>query len=103
MQDATDRKYGTADNLHQLIGRNNGKPNFWNWVLCRTRNPFELFAAAAADSNGARAETDFERIDAYFVAGHTEAEDKYLRFFLRFVADLRPQLKELLGATRGNH
>jgi len=62
----------------------------------------ELFAAAVADSNGARAEVDFERIDAYFAADHTETEAEYQRSLLRLIADLRPQLAELLGGPRRN-
>jgi hypothetical protein len=52
------------------------------------------------DSRNPLAENNFERIDAYFAADEPETELQYRRSLLGFLADLRPQLAELLGGPR---
>lgn len=60
----------------------------------------ELFLAAVGDSNGARAESEFARIDAYFAADRTDTDAEYRRSLVRLLADLRPELAELIGGQR---
>jgi len=60
----------------------------------------ELFLAAVGESNGARTESDFARIDAYFAADRTETDAEYRRSLVRLLADLRPQFAELIGGQR---
>ena len=60
----------------------------------------ELFLAVVADSNRPRAQARFQRIDDYFAADKPETEVQYRRSLLRLLADLRPQLAELIGGPR---
>lgn len=60
----------------------------------------ELFAATVSDSNLPRADAQFGGIDAYFAADEPETEVQYRRSLLRLLADLRPQLAELVGGPR---
>ncbi len=60
----------------------------------------ELFLAVVADSNRPRAQARFQRIDDYFAADNPETEAQYRRSLLRLLADLRPQLAELVGGPR---
>lgn len=62
----------------------------------------ELFLAVVTDSNDPRAEGNFQRIDAYFAADEPEMELQYRRSLLRLLADLRPQVAELLGGPRNS-
>jgi hypothetical protein len=52
------------------------------------------------DSRNSLVENNFERIDAYFAADEPETELQYRRSLLGLLADLRPQLAELLGGPR---
>ena len=63
----------------------------------------ELFLAVVADSNNPQAEERFQRMDAYFAADQPETELQFRRSLLRLLADLRPQLEELLGGPRESH
>ena len=69
------------------------------WLLTETLER-ELLLAVVGDSRNPRAENNFERIDAYFAADEPETELQYRRSLLRLLADLRPQLAELLGGPR---
>ena len=60
----------------------------------------ELFLAVLADSRRPRARARFERIDAYFAQDEPETELQYRRSLLRLLAELRPQLAELVGGPR---
>ena len=60
----------------------------------------ELLLAVVGDSRNPLAENNFQRIDAYFAADEPETELQYRRSLLRLLADLRPQLAELLGGPR---
>jgi hypothetical protein len=60
----------------------------------------ELVLAAIADSRNGRANADFARIDAYFAEDIDETEDEYRRSLVRLLADLRPDLAELIGGPR---
>ena len=60
----------------------------------------ELLLAVVADSRLPHAETTFQQIDAYFAADEPETELQYRRSLLRLLADLRPQVAELLGGPR---
>jgi hypothetical protein len=59
----------------------------------------ELFLAVVADSNRPRAQAKFQRIDD-FAADKPETEVEYRRSLLRLLADLWPQLAELVGRRR---
>jgi hypothetical protein len=69
------------------------------WLLTETLER-ELLLAVVGDSRNPRAENNFERIDAYFAADEPETELQYRRSLLGLLADLRPQLAELLGGPR---
>ena len=60
----------------------------------------ELLHAVMAETRRPRAQANFERIDAYFAADDPETEMQYRRSLLRLLADLRPQLAELVGGPR---
>lgn len=60
----------------------------------------ELLLAVVGDSMNPLAENNFERVDTYFAADEPETEHQYRRSLLRLLADLRPQLAELLGGPR---
>ncbi len=60
----------------------------------------ELLLAVVADFNRPRAQARFQRIDDYFAADNPETEAQYRRSLLRLLADLRPQLAELVGGPR---
>jgi hypothetical protein len=60
----------------------------------------ELFLAVVTDSSRTRAQARFRRIDDYFAADKRETELQYRRSLLRLLADLRPQLAELVGGPR---
>jgi hypothetical protein len=60
----------------------------------------ELVSAAVTDSRNARPDADFARIDAYFSADPDETEAQYRRSLVRLLADLRPDLAELIGGPR---
>jgi hypothetical protein len=60
----------------------------------------EILWAVVSESRNSKAENDFERIDAYFAADEPETEIQYRRSLLGLLADLRPQLAELLGGPR---
>jgi hypothetical protein len=57
----------------------------------------ELLMAVVADSNLPRDKALFEHIDGYFAADEPETESQYRHSLLRLLADLRPQLAELVG------
>jgi hypothetical protein len=69
------------------------------WLLTETLER-ELLLAVVADSRNPLAENNFERIDTYFAADEPETELQYRRSLLGLLADLRPQLAELLGGPR---
>jgi len=69
------------------------------WLLTENLER-ELLLAVVGDSRNPQAENNFERIDAYFAADEPETELQYSRSLLRLLADLRPQLAELLGGPR---
>lgn len=60
----------------------------------------ELFLAVVADSDLPEAQARFERIDDYFARDEPETELQYRRSLLRLLADLRPQVAELVGSPR---
>jgi hypothetical protein len=60
----------------------------------------ELFRAIVAETRLPPAQARFEKIDAYFAADEPETEIQYRRSLLRLLADLRPQLAELVGGPR---
>jgi hypothetical protein len=60
----------------------------------------QSFCEPQGDSRNPLAEKNFQRIDAYFAADEPETELQYRRSLLRLLADLRPQLAELLGGPR---
>ncbi len=60
----------------------------------------ELFLAVVADSNRPRAQTRFQRIDDYFARDEPQTELQYRRSLLLLLANLRPQLAELVGGPR---
>jgi hypothetical protein len=60
----------------------------------------ELLLAVIADANRPRAEARFQWIDDYFAGDKPETEVQYRRSLLRLLADLRPQLAELVGGPR---
>ena len=69
------------------------------WLLTEALER-ELLLAVVGDSRNPLAENNFERIDAYFAADEPETEIQYRRSLLGLLADLRPQLAELLGGPR---
>ena len=69
------------------------------WLLTEALER-ELLWAVVGDLRNPQAENNFERIDAYFAADEPETELQYRRSLLRLLADLRPQLAELLGGPR---
>ncbi len=69
------------------------------WLLTEALER-ELLLAVVGDSRNSREENNFERIDAYFAADEPETELQYRRSLLGLLADLRPQLAELLGGPR---
>lgn len=60
----------------------------------------ELLSAEVTDSRSGRPNADFARIDAYFAADHDETEAEYRRSLVRLLADLRPDLADLIGSPR---
>lgn len=94
----------SKDSNHQC-GRNRdaaGEPVQYEppgWLLTETLER-ELLLAVVGDSRNPLAENNFERIDAYFAADEPETELQYRRSLLGLLADLRPQLAELLGGPR---
>jgi hypothetical protein len=60
----------------------------------------ELFLAVVSESHRPRAQARFQRIDAYFARDEPQTELQYRRSLLRLLADLRPQLAELVGGPR---
>ena len=60
----------------------------------------ELFLAVVADSNLPRAQARFQRFYDYFAADIPQTAVQYRRSLLRLLADLRPQLAELIGGPR---
>ena len=60
----------------------------------------EFLSAEIADARAARPDADFVRIDAYFAADHDETEAEYRRSLVSLLADLRPDLADLLGSPR---
>jgi hypothetical protein len=61
---------------------------------------YELLSAEIADSRNGRPNADFERIDAYFGTNHEETEAEYRRSLVKLLADLRPDLANLIGGPR---
>jgi hypothetical protein len=59
-----------------------------------------LLLAEITDSRAGRSNADFARIDAYFAADPDETEAEYRNSLVRLLADLRPQLAELIGGPR---
>jgi hypothetical protein len=70
-----------------------------NW-LTTEQIGYELLSAEIADSRAGRTVADFARIDAYFAADHDETEAEYRRSLVRLLADLGPNLAELIGGPR---
>ncbi len=60
----------------------------------------ELFWAVVDESNSPREQDKFKRVAAYFARGEPEIELQYRRSLIRPLADLRPQLVELVGGPR---
>ena len=69
------------------------------WLLTEALER-ELLLAVVGDSRNLPVENNFERIDAYFAADEPETELQYRRSLLGLLAELRPQLAELLGGPR---
>ncbi len=70
-----------------------------NW-LTTEQIEYELLSAEIADSRAGRPVADFARIDAYFAADPDETEAEYRRSLVSLLADLRPNLAELIGGRR---
>jgi hypothetical protein len=81
---------------HATRARLDYKPPGW---LSTEELEQELFSAIVTDSVP-RAKANFERIDVYFARDEPETEIEYRRSLLRLLADLRPQLAELVGGHR---
>lgn len=60
----------------------------------------ELFLAVVDQSNSPREQDKFKRVDSYFARDEPQTELQYRRSLLRLLADLRPQLAELVGGPR---
>lgn len=60
----------------------------------------EIFRAVVAETRLPAAQARFKQIDAYFAGDEPEPEAQYRRSLLRLLADLRPQLAELVGGPR---
>jgi len=60
----------------------------------------ELLSAVLSNSISACPDADFARIDAYFAVDHEETEAEYRRSLVRLLANLRPDLANLIGCPR---
>jgi hypothetical protein len=70
------------------------------WWLSTEEIENELKAAQIAASRAGRPDADFARIDAYFAEDGDETEAEYRRSLVRLLADLHPDLAELIGGPR---
>lgn len=70
-----------------------------NW-LSTEQLENELLSAQIAASRAGRPDADFARIDRYFAEAGDETEAEYRKSLVRLLADLHPDLAELIGGPR---
>lgn len=91
-----------APKLHEKFHDSPAKPVTYttpDW-LSTDQIENELLSAEITDSVNGRPDADFSRIDAYFAAAPDEPEAEYRRSLVLLLADLRPDLADLIGGPQ---